>query len=365
MGVLKNLKGIAKVAMTTILALPLIPGLVNAEGTSTDFGYTGGYQQWTAPQTGRYQLEVWGAQGGGSDNCGNPYQGAAGRGGSAQGEVYLNAGETLYIYVGGQGGCSSNGLAQGGWNGGGSAYASQPEEPGGGGGGATDIRRINGSWDDYSSLNSRIIVAGGGGGGGEDTGDQYGDGGGLEGSNGWYPANQFSAGDGGGFGFGGSTGYGDGGGGGGGWYGGGATYNDQIGWDSQGGGGGSAYLGGVTNGSTQTGVNSGNGYARIAYIGDTNATLTSISVNQRSVYLPVNNQNQIIVTAHYSDGSSRDITGIAAFKSSNTYVVSTGSNGWLTGLNPGQSDVSITYKEKISTGKTLTVTSRVKVTVGY
>lgn len=75
-------------------------------------------------------------------------------------------GQKFYIYVGGQSG----------YNGGGSpSTQAYPANIGGYGGGATDIRLINGTWNNFESLKSRIMVAGGGGGAGgtAHTGTEY------------------------------------------------------------------------------------------------------------------------------------------------------------------------------------------------
>lgn len=95
------------------------------------YGFTGNVQTFTAPRTGQYTLETWGAQGGG--NIGG-MESFGGLGGYAKRTVNLKAGETVYIYVGGQG-KAAGGLGQGGgWNGGGQGG------PGGyGGGGMTHI----------------------------------------------------------------------------------------------------------------------------------------------------------------------------------------------------------------------------------
>lgn len=53
------------------------------EGEVKNFGYTGGIQTFTVPNTGYYQLEVWGAQGGTAKS----YRG--GYGGYSTGVVYL------------------------------------------------------------------------------------------------------------------------------------------------------------------------------------------------------------------------------------------------------------------------------------
>ena len=115
------------------------------------------YYTYTAPATGTYKLEVWGAQGGTYDS--NYAEG--GKGGYSVGTITLNKGDNLYVYVGGSGsfGTSSSSYSGGGYNGGGDA-----DYKGGAGGGATDIRFTSGTWNNSTSLLSRVIVAGGGGG---------------------------------------------------------------------------------------------------------------------------------------------------------------------------------------------------------
>ena len=129
-------------------------------GTKTvwKYKYTGTAQEFTAPKTGTYKVELWGAQGGSGTYTG-------GQGGYTSGEIDLTAGQKLYVYVGGMPSNASN--QAGGWNGGGST---SPEDDGTGraGGGATDIRIVPTSnasiWNEFNSLKSRIMVAGGGGG---------------------------------------------------------------------------------------------------------------------------------------------------------------------------------------------------------
>lgn len=249
------------------------------QGQTFNFGYTGYAQSVTLPK-GTYKLEVYGAEGGGQRLSGNTNSGKGGNGGYSRGTLNLKDTTRLYVYVGGAGGSSTNGIAYGGWNGGGNGYASSDSEPGNGGGGATDIR-LN------SSLYSRIIVAGGGGGGGEDSYDSYGHGGGETGTSTYLPGTQTSAGTNGGFGQGASTNYGDGGGGGGGWYGGGTTNSSDVGTDTQGGGGGSGYVYTsstasyypscqldpkyyLTSTSMSIGASTGSGYARITCLSVSN-----------------------------------------------------------------------------------------------
>ena len=146
------------------------------------FTYTGDYQTFIAPSPALYTLEVWGASGGGHHQ--NSELGIGGLGGYAKGSVYLNKGDTLYIYVGKEGTWCGGKICTTApsFNGGGSGYKAinTSNDPAASGGGATDIRLVSGSWSDQSSLLSRLIVAGGGGGGGMD-GERGGDGGGLSG----------------------------------------------------------------------------------------------------------------------------------------------------------------------------------------
>ena len=244
-------------------------GVSGSSGSGNEiFSYTGSVQTFTSPSgVTSIQIEAWGAEGGGRVLSGNSASGLGGKGGYSSGTLSVTPNQDLYVYVGGHGSSSTNGVAAGGWNGGGSGHASSSGEPGNGGGGATDVRTVNGSWNDATSLASRVIVAAGGGGGGEDPSDLYGYGGGLTGSgySSSYDATQTSAGNGGGFGYGGSTNLGDGGGGGGGYYGGGTYSGSSVGNDTQGGGGGSSYIAGVSNGTTQSGIRSGHGSVKISY----------------------------------------------------------------------------------------------------
>lgn len=150
--------------------------------TDFEYGYTGTYQTFTAPATGYYKIELWGAQGGNSVGnsskaCsygrGNAYAagGCGGFGAYTSGTIYLPKDTTLYIYVGGRGNNGTSGRnVTGGWNGGGSStYDHSDDEASGSGGGSTDIRLVATStsttWNEFESLKSRIMVASGGGGG--------------------------------------------------------------------------------------------------------------------------------------------------------------------------------------------------------
>ena len=149
------------------------------------FSYTGDVQTFTAPAKGIYKFETWGAQGGGSY-----YENShGGKGGYSSGYYELEAGETVYIYVGGKGTIGNSGVIPGGYNGGGNGGIGTSKNYAGSGGGATDIRLVGGDWNDAEGLESRVIVAGGGGGSGSYyqglTGNYSGGaGGGLNGANG-------------------------------------------------------------------------------------------------------------------------------------------------------------------------------------
>ena len=234
--------------------------------SQTTFNYTGGMQTFTAPATGNYQFDCWGAQGGSGLST------TGGLGGFVTGVYSLTAGQTINIFVGGQGGSYAGPI---GWNGGGQGGIDTVGQNGGSGGGASDIR-VSGT-----AFGNRIIVAGGGAGGGRDG--STGNGGGLIGTSSSDFIGYGFGGTGGtqsaggvaytttrgatngtlGIGGAGSTNFNSagGGGGGGGYFGGGggtSTVDHGSGFSS-GGGGGSSYIDGVTGSSTSTGVKTGNG----------------------------------------------------------------------------------------------------------
>ena len=138
---------------------------VTPEKTEWTFDYTGGEQTFTAPVSGTYKLETWGAQGGVIDST---YFG--GYGGYSSGTTTLNKDEVLYINVGGSGkannGTSDKNLVNGGYNGGG--HSKRSADTSGrvsSGGGATHIATSSGLLTTFeNSLENLIIVSGGGGG---------------------------------------------------------------------------------------------------------------------------------------------------------------------------------------------------------
>ena len=264
---------------------------VSAASSVYNFSYTGDYQTFVVPRSGIYKLETWGAQGGYRTNSS-----MGGKGGYAQGLVYLNRGDILYIYVGG------SGETHNGWNGGGLQTTLKNY-----GGGATDIRFVSGAWNSAAGLKSRLIVAGGGG-----TDGASGNAGGAGGLTGGSTSGCGSGGVGAslsaagslraGFGYGGTGVSGSGGhagAGGGGWYGGGGSNPDSSGDDDRGGGGGSSFTWNsqtknnvpsgysvsthyyMTSVSYSTGVRSGDGYARITAVELDG--ITNIEINRGDV----------------------------------------------------------------------------------
>ena len=149
---------------------------VTPEKTEWTFDYTGSEQTFTAPISGTYKLETWGAQGG---SYSSNYFG--GYGGYSSGKMTLEGGKILYINAGGQGVALT-----GGYNGGG--YVNNGNY-GKAGGGATHIADLSGLLSTFETKKENILIVSGGGGGAANRGSGYGDGnggsaGGIKGNNG-------------------------------------------------------------------------------------------------------------------------------------------------------------------------------------
>jgi hypothetical protein len=229
-----------------------------------NFDYTETPQYLEAVKNTWYKVELWGANEATNYNYG----------GYVSGYIYLFENTTLCIYVGQQGYYSTTTTFRSSYNGGGNnSYRTDYSCYSSGGGGATDIRLIDGEWNDDISLNSRLIVASGCGGFAYYRGNiSYGGrAGGLIGYSSKHNntstttsdgkgATQISGGEAANSNYGtwqpGSFGYGSGswhdpntmsnssadGGGGGGWYGGSAGFESSVSY--YGGGGGSSYISG-------------------------------------------------------------------------------------------------------------------------
>ena len=146
------------------------------------FNYKGKENTFKASLTGKYKLEVWGAQGGNVDSTH-----IGGYGGYSTGTVTLNKNDNLYINVGGQGIFSSSASTfSGGYNGGGNGRRFGEDTKGvGTGGGATHIATTSGLLKNLSSNKDSILIVAGGGGGGAYP---------YFGSNNWYSSNGGNAG---------------------------------------------------------------------------------------------------------------------------------------------------------------------------
>ena len=160
-------KGEATINKTKITPLSdtIVVKIIYDKLVNWEFAYTGEEQLFIAPETGRYKLETWGAQGGGVDkNCYGGY------GGYSKGTILLNQGDVLYVNVGGAGAIADtlDKKYTGGYNGGGSSLVQNDTSavskyyPSGGG--ATHISTMSGELK-MVEINSVYIISGGGGAG--------------------------------------------------------------------------------------------------------------------------------------------------------------------------------------------------------
>ncbi|MFY9738224.1 MAG: glycine-rich protein [Candidatus Cybelea sp.] len=143
------------------------------------FQYTGGEQTFIVPaKVTKTRVVALGAGGAAGYGTGTGYTYVPG--GLVRATIPVTPGETLYVFVGGEGSFYSAGYNGGGS--GGASAGSSPYIPGYGGGGASDIRQGG------DALNDRVIVAGGGagstygGGSGGVGGGKIGESGGSSGS---------------------------------------------------------------------------------------------------------------------------------------------------------------------------------------
>lgn len=123
------------------------------------YEYKNNYDVFTVPASGKYKIELWGAQGGTYNTMA-----IGGLGAYTSGEIILEENTELWVYVGG-----TTTTWEGGYNGGGNGthdfFHDDITRSFSGGGGATDIRLVKGECTEFNSLKSRIMVAASGGGG--------------------------------------------------------------------------------------------------------------------------------------------------------------------------------------------------------
>ena len=126
-----------------------------------NFDYTGSEQEFTAPCSGTYKLETWGAQGGG-------YVAIGGYGGYSIGNIILKSNAKLFVNVGESGKSSSTEDLSSTYNGGG-AGAIQANYKNiryfSSGGGATHIAMISGILSNLENEKNNILIVAGAGGG--------------------------------------------------------------------------------------------------------------------------------------------------------------------------------------------------------
>ena len=154
----QNLQNVTGKSLTCKLKLNKISRTekVYTGPTEWNYDYTGGEQTFTAPLSGTYKLEVWGAQG---YSVNSTYFG--GYGAYSIGFVQLKNNTNLYIYVGQNGPGGYGNFTS--YPNGGASYGASPVQ-GGSGGGSTHILLTE---SDLSALENNLdeilIVSGGGG----------------------------------------------------------------------------------------------------------------------------------------------------------------------------------------------------------
>ncbi len=134
--------------------------------TVFNFDYTGSEQTFTAPVSGTYKLETWGAQGGNAIYNGNELENIF-YGGYSNGQINLQKDSQIFVSVGGKGNIGVIGnQSLGGWNGGGNGdWDHADDEACGGGGGATSIQDIlinDGQLKNYENSKSAVLMVAGG-----------------------------------------------------------------------------------------------------------------------------------------------------------------------------------------------------------
>jgi uncharacterized protein YjdB len=85
------------------------------------------------------------------------------------------------------------------------------------------------------------------------------------------------------------------------------------------------------------------------------ANLTAISISPAGASIPVHTTQQFTATGSYSDGSSRDLTGLVTWGSSSAAAATIDVNGLLTGVAAGSTTISATLGS-VTKSTTITVT---------
>lgn len=161
-------KGLRETIIDDIEMMGTVRTLTVKKENVDEFSYAGDVQEFVVPKTGRYKVELWGASGAGISNC--TWSGCSStsekisKGAYTSGNINLTKDEIIYVYVGQQGFSGNNINGNTAYNGGGAVTNAYGDGNNFSGGGATDVRLVNGNWNNSESLASRIMVAAGGGG---------------------------------------------------------------------------------------------------------------------------------------------------------------------------------------------------------
>lgn len=124
----------------------------------------------------------------------------------------------------------------------------------------------------------------------------------------------------------------------------------------------------VSGSGLVTGVAEGNAIVMVSYQGqNVNVPVTveppvlvSISSGLNSVSIQAGQTQPLTVVAHYSDGTTQDVTGAASFQSSNSGVATVDGSGVITAVEAGNANITITYQDKsVSVPVTVTGTAQV------
>jgi uncharacterized protein YjdB len=110
---------------------------------------------------------------------------------------------------------------------------------------------------------------------------------------------------------------------------------------------------GVVTVTAQTGAMQGSGTLNVTNAG---VNLAAISISPTAPSVPVNTTQQLTATGSYSDGSSRDLTALVTWSSSSTAVATIDTNGLVTAVAAGSSNVSAALGS-VSQSTTVTVTA--------
>src|SRR5678815_5501206 len=123
------------------------------------------------------------------------------------------------------------------------------------------------------------------------------------------------------------------------------------------GSGASATITGVATGSATVTATGRDGLtATVAVAVTSNATLVSIQVEPTDPSIADGTTVQLIATGTYSDGSTMNLTTMATWASDDNAVATVGTQGLVTGVDPGDAGISATVGS-VSGFTTVTVTS--------